>query len=100
VVGLGGVGGKALGVPPVTVLCPPQVGGVIVQTLSSESADENAKQLCEWMEQGAFKAMNDGYLVRPASQRSYAHTTHTRTGELTHGRTSACSSSLLMRRRR
>lgn len=100
--GLGGVGGKALGVPPVTVLCPPQVGGVIVQTLSSESADENAKQLCEWMEQGAFKAMNDGYLVRPASQRScvHAHTTHTRMGGLTRGRTSACSSSLLMRRRR
>jgi len=41
---------------------PMNVGGVIVQTLSSESADENAKQLCEWMEQGAFKAMNDGYL--------------------------------------
>ena len=68
-VGLGGAGGEALGVPPVTGLCSPQVGGVTVQTLYSEAPDENAKQLCEWMEQGAFKAMNDGYLVGPACQR-------------------------------
>lgn len=68
-VGLGGAGGEALGVPPVTRLCSPQVGGVTIQTLYSEAPDENAKQLCEWMEQGAFKAMNDGYLVGPACQR-------------------------------
>ena len=88
--------------PPVTRLCSPQVGGVTIQTLYSEAPDENAKQLCEWMEQGAFKAMNDGYLVRPACRWpcARAHTTHARTGRLTRGRTSACSSSLPMWRRR
>jgi hypothetical protein len=106
VVGLGGVGGDALCVPPVKDSCSTQVGGVTVQTLlfsdENEESDENAKQLAAWMEQGAFKAMHDGYLVRPARQRpcARAYTTHARTGRLTRGRTSACSSSLPMRMRR
>ena len=76
-----GVGSEALSVAPVTELCSPQVGGVTVMTLYSEAPDENAKQVVEWMEEGVFKAMNDGYLVRTACQRpsARAHTTHATT---------------------
>ena len=78
--------------PPVTGLCSPQVGGVTVQTLYSEAPDENAKQLCEWMEQGAFKAMNDGYLVGPAchSPCARAYATHARTHWMAHSRQDKC----------
>ena len=74
-----------------------------MQTLSSESPDENAKQLVDWMEQGVFKALNAGYLVRPCHQRPCAKHTHKRAravGSASRGRTSACLSSLPMRKRR
>lgn len=104
-----GVSSEALSVAPVTELCSPQVGGVTVMTLYSDAPDENAKQVVEWMEEGVFKALNDNYLVRTACQRpgARAHTTHARTPRtyarttrLSCGRTSACSSSLPMRRSR
>ena len=103
------MGSEALSVAPVTELCSPQVGGVTVQTLYSEAPDENAKQVVEWMEEGVFKALNDGYLVHTACQRPSARAdtthastprTHARTARLACGRTSAYSSSLPMRRSR
>ena len=59
--------------------CSPQVGPIIVPTLSSESPGDDAKQLCEFMEQGAFKALNESFLVRVrvTSQRPCAtHISH------------------------
>ena len=92
-----GVGSEALSVAPVTELCSPQVGGVTVMTLYSEAPDENAKQVVEWMEEGVFKAMNDGYLVRTACQwpSARAHTTHASTPrtQAHHARTHALGGS-------
>ena len=53
--------------------CSPQVGPIIVPTLSSESPGDDAEQLCEFMEQGAFKALTKAswcVCVSPASGRA------------------------------
>ena len=51
-----------------------QIGGVVVQTLTSDSPDEKVQQLTEWMEKGVFEALKQGFMVCPACQRRMSRT--------------------------